>query len=143
MHKRTQGSRSIFTLGWFASAVFIASVFSGCGGGEDPRAELIQQLVWNVSKVTSDPAAFKNLFAAGATVPEADRERYAEVSLNALEASIEFSGDTATFTVVVEERDVETPLTNDMPWTAVLEGGAWKLESAPLPQGGPSSGDGG
>ena len=77
-----------------------------------------------------DLEMFQGMFASEAVPDESERREYGRYSFWAREVSV--SGNSAT--VIVEVSDLDDKIVGELEWTAALEGGQWKLNSAPLPR---------
>lgn len=128
LRMRTDVFRGVALIGLLA-------ILAGCGGGvesKEPTTNVkVNHTITTVSQAAADPADFGRLFAEGATVPEADREKYTGFFFFAKSDSLEVSGNSATAQVTVQDNEG-----NDVAmveWTLELVEETWKLKTAPLP----------
>ncbi len=104
----------------------------GCGGQtnwDNTEKGQLFYLVSGVGEAAQRPEPFRSLFASG-SVP-ADAAPYKKYTYQG-DREARISGDTAAMTVVVRDANTGNEIARKE-WTAVKEGGAWKLKTAPLP----------
>jgi hypothetical protein len=113
-------------------ALLLLVAVAGCGARDEIRAPTgkISALVSNVADAAHNQTAFEGLFAAGAAPAESERPRYAKYLYRM--QSPDVSGDTVTTTVEIIDAATDD-IISVVEWTAVEEGGQWKLKTAPLP----------
>ncbi|MHB1034580.1 MAG: hypothetical protein ACYC35_09070 [Pirellulales bacterium] len=107
-------------------------VVVGCGGRTNWDSTENGQLFFLVSGVAEAaqrPESFQSLFASG-SVP-ADAAPYKKYTYQG-DQQARISDDTAAMTVIVRDAKSGNEIARKE-WTAVKEGGAWKLKTAPLP----------
>ncbi len=118
-----------FFVGCLCVAVCTLSI-TGCGRPKPGTpAHDAAAFVAGVADAAGTPASFNSLFAEGAAPPAAERKKFQQHNYWGKQASV--SGDTAT--VTVEVYDISGTIVGEVEWTAVREGGQWKLKDAPLP----------
>ena len=106
------------------------AVVVGCGGDDvGSSADELSQFISGVSDSMGNPATFVAVFATGAAPAESEQSKYLQYRFWAKDVDI--SGDSAT--VTVEISDSSDKVVAEVEWTAVREGGQWKLKTAPLP----------
>lgn len=118
------------------AVVLLVAVLEGCGGGqpEATHKDRLAGLVSGVADAAGQPDAFQALFVDGAAPPDAERANYESYMYSVTSAKI--SGDSATATVEVR-RVADGQVLGTVQWAAArAEDGGWRLESAPLPEGG-------
>jgi hypothetical protein len=108
-------------------------VLASCGGGpvsKKPTVNMnVNSAITEVAEAARHPEAFSRMFADGATVPEADREKYTGYIF--FSYSMDVSGNNATAQVTV--RDNNGKEVGKVEWTLELQNEVWKLKTAPLP----------
>jgi hypothetical protein len=116
-----------------AVAVFLLLPFLGCGSSA-PRfgttPDEVIQLVGCVPDAARSPQSFAAIFSSTSPPDEMKRRQLMQYVFVARSASV--SGDDATVKVEVRE-PVDNETVGEVEWTAVKEGGAWKLKETPLP----------
>ena len=105
----------------------------GCGSstpefGSAP--DEVIQLVGCIPDSARSPQTFAVLFSS--TTPPDDAKRQQMMPYTYVARSAKVSGDEATVKVEVRNRSTSEPI-GEMEWTAVKEGGNWKLRDTPLP----------
>ena len=113
----------------------LATVLAGCGGGGqteyvETEEGNVRLALSDVSGAASDPQTFRAMFVEGAAPPDSERAKYSPYMYRA--KSIEIEGSTATAMVEVEDGNT-SQIVGEVEWTLVLQGGQWKLQTAPLP----------
>ncbi len=101
----------------------------GCGGDGGASSKEVSQFICGVADVMDNPATFDTVFATGATPVESQRANYRRYTY--WTNDVDVSGDSAT--ADVEISDFSDKVVATLQWTALREGGNWKLKDAPLP----------
>lgn len=121
------------------TALLACIVIAGCVGEIEvdrnatlSDADLVAELVSNMSQACGTPGEFKAIFVAGAAPDESQRSRYSPYLYDAPDADV--SGENATAMVRVEKM-MDDSLVGEVEWEAVKVGDEWKLKKAPLPAG--------
>jgi hypothetical protein len=128
--------RSIFPVRCVAVMLLLVTAW-GCGGsrtgdptagqGEDQKA--ISNLVYSLADGARSLDTFRALYAKDKAPSATEAAKY-KGYMFFVRSDITVTGDTASFTAGMEKPD--SPLV-EKPWTAVKEGGEWKLADTPLP----------
>jgi hypothetical protein len=116
------------------SLVPLLTLATGCGQPQDvdsTEAGQVANLVREVADASGREQSFQALFAADAQPDKQVRAQYARFSYRpADQPAVE--GDQATIKVLVRHARDDSDA-GELEWTAVREGDAWKLKTAPLP----------
>jgi hypothetical protein len=109
----------------------VTSALVGCGGsgGGKPPTDLEYVLI-DIPDAAGKPETFKELFATGAEIPEADRQKYSEGFFEIVSQEMESDTSAKLRVRFVDTMTVETK--GEYDWLVVKEGDKWKLKSAPL-----------
>jgi len=123
------------TIGLLGLAMVFSSAIScrktTVGPAEGDTAD-IYEVIAGVQGSASDDERWAEVWAAGSEPEKAEREKFGKVQPVMDEDSLDVSGDSATFGVEVFDAKSNS-LGPAAEWSAVKEGGKWKLKLAPLP----------
>ena len=138
-------SRRCVPGGLLLALIVVLVSMTGCGGCDDagpvvrppppPPNQDIEELISIIEKfneATRDPRKLNSYMASGAQIPPAKAAAYAKIVVSMGEEMPAPDGDNATIPVRVGERATIRQEQRDVNWTAVKEGGKWKLKDIPL-----------
>lgn len=119
----------------------VVCVLAGCSGAVPPDQQeegdvgKVADLVQTFSDLARDPEQFKTPFVDGKVPDEKTRKQYMKLyqqwNVEPMEPKVE--GDRATIAIEVLDPQNPDTVAETVTWTAVKQGGEWKLEEAPLP----------
>lgn len=115
------------------TAILCLPPLCGCGSSSpefgSPPDEVVQ-LVGGIRDNTRSPQTFAALFSSATPPDEMRRRQFMQYVFVARSASV--SGDDASVKVELR-RPADNETVGEVEWTAVKEGGVWKLKETPLP----------